>query len=216
HCLVHVQKWVAAHLETLQTLTGINDLRELDFTDDRLQEVLRYLNKDSQWKEYEQAQGQNLIRVYELPTDVVRLDTTTASTYQAPNLEGILRLGVSKDHRPDLAQIKIMLGALDPMGMPLVTQEAPGNSADDPLYIPAIEAIRAVLNRKGVLFVGDSKMSALNTRQHIDSNEDYYLVPLPGTVVTTEVLDEYLDNLERDENLVETTPIYKETVSGEQ
>ncbi|KOR33475.1 hypothetical protein TI05_00720, partial [Achromatium sp. WMS3] len=66
HCLVHVQKWVAAHLETLQTLTGINDLRELDFTDDRLQEVLRYLNKDSQWKEYEQAQGQNLIRVYEL------------------------------------------------------------------------------------------------------------------------------------------------------
>lgn len=31
HCLVHVQEWVAAHLETLQKLTGIETLSELDF-----------------------------------------------------------------------------------------------------------------------------------------------------------------------------------------
>jgi transposase len=151
HCLVHVQEWVKAHLETLRELTGIESLRELDFTDDRLQEVLRYLNEDDEWSKYEQAQGKHLLRVYELPREVVRLDTTTASTFQAPNAEGILRLGVSKDHRPDLAQLKVMLATLDPLGLPLATQVVSGNSADDPLYIPAIEQVRAILNRKAAI-----------------------------------------------------------------
>jgi transposase len=152
HCLVHVQEWVATHLETLRELTGIETLSELDFTDDRLQVVLRYLNKDEEWAKYQQEQGKHFIRVYDLAKEVVRLDSTTASTYQAVNPEGILRLGVSKDHRPDLAQLKVMLGTLDPLGIPLVTQVVSGNSADDPLYIPAIKEIRTILNQKGVLF----------------------------------------------------------------
>jgi len=210
HCLVHVQEWAATHVETLRIMTGIESLTELDFTDDRLQECLRYLNKDFEWNQYEQAQGQNLIRVYDLPTEVVRLDTTTASTFQAPNPKGILRLGMSKDHRPDLAQLKIMLATLDPLGLPLATQVVPGNSADDPLYIPAIEQVRTILNRKGVLFVGDSKMSALDTRQYIDNNKDYYLTPLTAKVVDTDVLDGYLNLLSREKEPVQTTPIYKQ------
>ncbi|CAK0767368.1 hypothetical protein CCP3SC1_40074 [Gammaproteobacteria bacterium] len=156
-----------------------------------MQEVLRYLNKDEEWTQYEQAQGRHLIRIYDLPVEMVRLDTTTASTYQAMNPEGILRLGVSKDHRPDLAQLKVMLGTLDPLGLPLATQVVPGNCADDPLYLPAIERVRSVLNRKGALFVGDSKMSALETCRVINAGGDYYLTPLSAKVITPEVLDVY-------------------------
>lgn len=134
HRLCHVQDWVENHLKSLKEHTGIDNLRELDFTDDRLEAVLRYLNKDSEWMQYEQAQGQNLLRVYELPQFVMRLDSTTVSTYQADNPEGILQQGVSKDHRPDLAQLKVMLGTLDPLGLPLATQVVSGNRADDPLY----------------------------------------------------------------------------------
>jgi transposase len=210
HCLVHVQEWVKIHQETLQELTGIESLRELDFTDDRLQGVLRYLNKDEEWSKYEQAQGKHLIRVYGLSKEVVRLDTTTASTFQAANPEGILRLGVSKDHRPDLAQLKVMLATLDPLGLPLATQVVSGNSADDPLYIPAIEQVRAILNQKGVLFVGDSKMSALETRRTIDAGDDYYLTPLPAKIITPKILDGYLDTLYRDEEPVQVKPIYKD------
>jgi transposase len=57
HCLSHVRDWVAANLATLQALSGIETLRALDFDDDRLAHVLRYLNKEEQWRNYEQDQG---------------------------------------------------------------------------------------------------------------------------------------------------------------
>lgn len=94
---------------------GSEILWALDFSDDRLQAVLRYLNQDENWARYEQAQGQHLIQVYALPQETVRLDTTTASTYQDANPQGLVQPGMSKDHRPDLAQLKIMLGTLDPL-----------------------------------------------------------------------------------------------------
>lgn len=191
-----------------------HSLEVLDFTDDRLQAVLRYLNHDEQWLLYEQAQGQHIIKVYNLPQEVVRLDTTTASTYQEENPDGLLRQGVSKDHRPDLAQLKVMLGTLDPLGMPLATQVVSGNRADDPLYIPAIEQIRRVLNQTGVLYVGDSKMAALGTRYAIHSQDDHYLTPLPATIVPDSLLDSYLEPLWDEAQKIPLTPVYKEDTKG--
>ena len=48
---------------------------------------------------------------------------------------------------------------VDPMGMPLATDVLSGERADDGLYIPIIKRIEAALNRCGLLFVGDCKMS---------------------------------------------------------
>ena len=43
-------------------------------------------------------------------------------------------MGHSKDHRPDLPQVKVMQAILDPLAMPLVTDVVAGGRADDPLY----------------------------------------------------------------------------------
>lgn len=110
HRLKRVQDWVAQHGETLRRYPG-QAVAELAFSDDRLGAVLRYLNADEAWVRYEQRQGQCLLRVYELPTATVRVDPTTASTYQAAGLEGLFRRGVSKDHRPALAQVRWWLAA---------------------------------------------------------------------------------------------------------
>jgi len=61
----------------------------------------------------------------------VRVDTTTASTYVLPDDAGagLFQFGHSKDHRPDLAQIKVPIAVLDPLGMPLVTSVVAGNTA---------------------------------------------------------------------------------------
>ncbi|EDN65799.1 conserved hypothetical protein [Beggiatoa sp. PS] len=64
----------------------------------------------------------HIIRVYNLPTDIVRLDATTASSHIEPRKESIFQLEHSKDHRPDLVQVKIMLASLDPLGLPLASQ----------------------------------------------------------------------------------------------
>ena len=64
------------------------------------------------------------------------------------------------------------------MGLALAVDVEAGNRADDPLYIPSYERAKVIPNRNGILVVGDSKMSAKETRTAIQGGEDYYLVPL--------------------------------------
>lgn len=177
HRLSYVEPWVAGRLETLKQLID-PALRAEDFSDDRLADVLRYLSDDPSWAAIERAVGQRTVRVYQLPQDRVRLDSTTVSLYHDPAGTTLLRHGHSKDHRPDLAQLKVMLASLDPLGLPLVTQVVSGNSADDGLYVPAVDQVRAVLGRAGLLYIGDSKMEAISTRAHLVAGGDYYLTPL--------------------------------------
>jgi transposase len=191
HRLNKVQDWVAKHIQTISGVTGLT-IRALEFSDDRLPAILRYLNQDESWQKYEIDQGKHLIRVYDLSTDIVRLDPTTASSHVKPTEGGLFQLGHSKDYRPDLAQVKVMLASLDPLGLPLATQVVEGNEADDPLYEPALKQVRRILNREGVLYVGDCKMAASSIRAGIEDSHDYYLMPLPATIVTPEVLDTYL------------------------
>jgi len=54
----------------------------------------------------------------------------------------------------------------------------PGNSADDPLYIPAIQSVRESLGMGGRTYVGDCKMAALATRAFVAAGGDFYLCPL--------------------------------------
>lgn len=46
-----------------------------------------------------------------------------------------------KDHRPDLPQLKMMLAALDPLGVLVAADVVPGNAADDPLDVPVIDRL---------------------------------------------------------------------------
>ena len=90
----------------------------------------------------------------------------------------MLQLGHSKDGRPGDAQLKIQLGVLDPLALPLVTQVVAGNRADDPLYGPAIAQVQASVGAGGKTYIGDSKMSALATRAQLAASRDFYLCPL--------------------------------------
>ena len=150
HRLNQVQAWASKRLETLKTFLG-EELRELDLTDDRLEALLRYLECDRDWDSFESELGGSLLQVYDLKPERVRLDSTTASSHCGVNPEGLFQWGHSKDHRPDLAQVKIMLSTLDPLGMPIATEILSGEKADDPLYIPAIERVRSTLKQPGLL-----------------------------------------------------------------
>jgi len=85
-----------------------------------------------------------------------------------------------------------MLASLDPLGLPLASQVVAGNEADDPLYEPAIKQVQNTLNQEGVLYVGDCKMAANRTRAAIENSHDFYLMPLPATIITPKILDSYL------------------------
>jgi transposase len=179
HRLNRVRPWA----EQLQTTLNAHlpaPLRPTDLTDDRLADVLRALSDDVAWAAWEGALNAHLLRVYDLHPTTVRVDSTTASGYWDVTDDGLFQFGHSKDHRPDLPQVKLMLATLDPLGLPLAADVVPGQRSDDPLYLPVIARVRASLARTGLLYVGDCKLGALLNRATLHQSGDHYLCPLGG------------------------------------
>jgi transposase len=92
--------------------------------------------------------------------------------------------GYSKDHRPDLPQLKLM--AAEPSGHLIASDVLAGHKADGPLYQPMLARVRQIVGKSGLLYAGDSKMASLETRADIVAHNDYYLMPLPLTGETKE------------------------------
>ena len=191
HRMNQVQPWVERQVETLRTCTA-QPIQALDLTDDRLADVLRTLSDDTSWTNFERRLSGTLLRVYDLRPERVRLDSTTVSGYWEVSEDGLFQFGHSKDRRPDLPQVKVMLATLDPLGLPLATDVLAGQRADDPLYLPAIARVRSSLLQRGLLYVGDCKMAALETRAGVHAGGDFYLCPLSAVQVSAALLAQYL------------------------
>src|SRR5437667_1057722 len=177
HCLNHVEPWVAQHQGVLTALLG-KPVQPSDAHDDRLADLLDRLGEGQTFAALERDLNQHTLRVYDLPSDTVRIDATTANAYaDVLSAQGLLQFGHSKDD-PDRPQFKVAAAVLDPLGMPLATAVVPGNRTDDPLYVPAIQAVRQSLGRGGRTYIGDCKMAALGTRAVVAAGGDFYLCPL--------------------------------------
>src|SRR6266487_3702487 len=190
HRKVAVEVYIKGMHHTLCRLTA-QVIEPLDFSDDRLSHLLTHVSKPKYWHQIERDLNERSIEVHALPAEVIRCDATTVSGAHEVTAEGLLQFGQSKDD-PTRPQIKVMLGSLDPLGMPLSTDVLSGERADDGLYIPVIDRIRVGLHTSGLLFVGDCKMSALNTRAPIARHQHVYLSPLPLTGATAEAMDAWI------------------------
>ena len=163
HFLSPVRDWVTKHQHALTQALGC-PIRDTDFTDERLEDVMDALGEDAVGEKLDEQLGQHLIRAYALPTDTTRIDTTTASVYHQPDQTNLLDYGHSKDHRPDLRQFKEVLSTLDPVGIPLCSATVAGHCADDPLYLPIWRRMVKVIGRADFLVVGDCKLASLENR----------------------------------------------------
>jgi transposase len=177
HRLNHVEPWAQQHQFTLTALLG-KTLRPVHLHDDRLADCLDRIANNDTFRTLEADLNASLLRVYCLPTDTVRIDTTTVnSAADILGEHGLLQFGHSKDD-PSRPQIKIAIAALAPLGLPLATAVVPGNKADDPLYIPVIKTVQASCGTGARLYVGDCKMASLQTRAFVADSGDFYLCPL--------------------------------------
>jgi transposase len=190
HRKVSVETYLKGMHHTLSRLTA-QGIEPLDFSDDRLSRLLRHLSKPAYWHQIEKDLNARSIEVYDLHQNVIRCDATTVSGAHEVTAGGLFQFGHSKDD-PTRPQIKVMIGSLDPLGMPLATDVLSGERADAGLYIPLIERIRVGLKTPGLLFVGDCKMSALDTRAYLAKHGDWYLSPLPLTGATAEAMDAWI------------------------
>jgi hypothetical protein len=172
HRLYRVEPWVKEHPRSRSRCIDTK-VRPRDLADDRLATIRDDLSVADRWVTCERALNESVLRIYDLPGRVVRVDTTTAAASVTP--AGLCQLGHSKDHRPDLPQVKIAMAVLDPLGLPLTTTVVAGHTANDPLYLPEIAKIRQIAGSRGLTYVGDCKRAALGTRAAIVAYRDYDL-----------------------------------------
>ena len=187
HRKVSVEAYIKGMHNTLSHVSG-QPIEPLDCRDDRLGHLLTHLSKPTYWHAIEQDVHACSLAVDDLSQDVMRCDATTVSGAHAITDGGRVQFGHSKDD-PTRPQSKVMLGALDPLGMPLATAVLSGARADDGFYMPRIERIEARVPRTAWLFVGDWKMRALATRAYGAGRQHWYLSPLPLTGTTAAVME---------------------------
>jgi transposase len=195
HRKAAVQDWADRHRHTLERLLGQPLRLGIEFDDDRLAILLRRLGETSAWPAIEAELWASTRAIWVLPVDGIRLDSTTTCGYHPPTEDGLLQFGHSKDHRPDLAQLKLMAAAAEPSGQLIATAIHPGQAADDRLYQPLLRQVWTTVNQTGLLLSGDSKMAALATRAAIVAHGDDYLVPLPLTGETAAQAASWIDAL---------------------
>lgn len=198
HTKYNVESWVERHQEVIAKITG-QEIVSTDFNDNRLSSLLTRLSKDGRWNKFEEMLFNHEVEVYEIcPASIgglvsAHVDSTTACGYHTPKENGLMQHGHSKDHRPDLAQLKLMTVAVHPHGHWIATDVVPGQRADDGLYLPIIGRTREMIGHTGVLYAGDKKMAAIQIRAEIARADDYYLTMAPLTGETAKDLPVWVE-----------------------
>ena len=190
HRKVSVEADITGMKHPLSQLTA-QVIEPLDVSDDRLRHVLQHVSKPTSWHKSEGDVNARSIEVYALPQDVIRCDATTVSGDHEVTAGGLWQFGQSKDD-PTRPHITVMMGSWDPLGMPLSTDVLSGERADDGLDMPVMERLRRGLNKSGLLFVDDGKMSALETRTYVAGHQDFSLSPFPFTGATAEAMEAWI------------------------
>lgn len=180
HRMSIVESWADVRQETLRWLLDEPQFVANHMSDDRLGNLLDLLSKD-QWSNFQRAHNEELIRIYQLGFDqskplTVRIDSTTAQS-DRPRV-GLFQNGHNAQGL-DLAQIKVMLLAMDQANLPIAMLLVEGNRVDDGLYVPVLEeAWQQGLPGQGLLIVGDTKLCHLENMLYIAKKGNYYMGPL--------------------------------------
>lgn len=191
HTKVGVEEWAQRRSQSLGHLLN-QGLGCGEFGDDRLGRLLHRLSQDRCWEALEAGVWSATVVVHEIELAGIRLDSTSSYGHHEVREAGVMQFGLSKDHRPDLPQLKLMAAAAEPSGHLIASNIHSGQRADDPLYTPLIGRVRGLLGRKGLLYTGDCKMSALETRADLVRHGDLYLMPLALTGKQSERFNQWV------------------------
>ena len=89
--------------------------------------------------------------------------------------------GHSKDHRPDLKQLVLILTVCRDGALPLAHRVADGNTSDDSTHIQTWDGLVALTGRVDFLYVADSKLCTRDQMRHIDAPGGRFVTVLPRT-----------------------------------
>jgi len=88
-------------------------------------------------------------------------------------------LGHSKDHRPDLKQLLLILTVSADGAVPLAHRVADGNTGDDSTHVDTWDGLVALTGGPGFLYVADCKLCTRDQMGHIDRRGGRFVTVLP-------------------------------------
>jgi len=194
--LSHVNTWANQRMETLAFLLDSKEqIREIDFSDDRLANLLDRLADDHTWNEFEKALSRSMIKVYNLSDElnVIRTDSYNATQHRKPI--GLIQLGYSKDRPSDMPFMKVMMSMLDEGMLPLSVDILKGSGTDANHYLPIIKRTYDLFEGDSNLYVGDSQFGSLNNRSTIQTDGHAYLMPLNRKQCNASKLVSYIEQI---------------------
>jgi transposase len=142
---------------------------------------------------------QQMIRAFEIESQVCHNDTTSVSVYgDADNnqSEQSIRIsfGHSKKHRQDLKQLIWSLSVSSDHAFPLFQQAFSGNTADVGTYVEQWHNLIELLGYRDFLYVADSKLICHESMAHIHDNDGFFVAPAPMYKSYREVFESALQH----------------------
>lgn len=90
-----------------------------------------------------------------------------------------LTYGYSKDHRPDLKQLLLVLTTTGDGGLPVQFRCEAGNASDSKTHVETWDALCRVAGGPNFLYVADSKLCGEEAMDHIDRRKGRFVTVLP-------------------------------------
>ena len=100
--------------------------------------------------------------------------------------------GHSKDHRPDLKQLVVILTVSADGAVPVAQRVCDGNTSDSATHIQTWDGLRALLGRSDFLYVADCKLASGAQMDHIDVCGGRFVSVLPRSRKETARLCEWM------------------------
>jgi hypothetical protein len=100
---------------------------------------------------------------------------TTSIYFEGRGGETIGRRGYSKDHRPDLRQM-IVVVVMDDQGRPVCCELLPGNTADIKTLLPVVDRLRSRFDIRDVCVVADRGMISEKTIGELTQRGVHYIL----------------------------------------
>jgi transposase len=114
--------------------------------------------------------------------------------------------GYSKDHRPDLKQLLVILTTTEDGAVPVQFRCEAGNTNDSPTHIETWEALCRAAGGPEFLYVADSKLCAREPMEHIHRRGGRFVCVLPRTRLEDAEFREWIQSHEPSWTLVRDRP----------
>jgi len=165
--LWHVEEW--AMLYALEEACGIEPDQ---VNDDRLARAL-----DAVFQRMEDIEADIALKAmaeYKVDPSLIHFDTTSLYFEGAYDESDIVRLGYSRDQKPDKKQVNLALDVSAGEGVPLFHSAYQGNAPDPKIVIDNVKRLKARLKPNHFIMVGDrTSITAESVALLLDSGLDY-------------------------------------------